>query len=162
MTDQPTIRPAVDADGAGIAALIADVFGEYDGCPFVMADFPELTAAASHYQRRGGLLWVAELSGVVVGSVAVSSPDGDGVFELNKVYVDRRLRGSGLAQALYATARREAEARGARVLKLWSDTRFLSGHRFYEKLGFTRQPVVRHVPDATDCWEYAYRLELAA
>lgn len=157
----PTIRPAVDADGAGIARLIAAVFAEYEGCPFVFDDFPELAAPASHYRRRHGELLVAEADGTIVGSIAVSSPDGDGVFELNKVYVDRSRRGTGLAQALYAAALERAEARGARALKLWSDTRFLSGHRFYEKLGFTRQPVVRFVPDATDCWEFAYRLQLA-
>jgi putative acetyltransferase len=160
MTDLPVIRPAVDSDGAGIAALIADVFGEYEGCPFVIAEFPELSAPASHYRRRGGILWVAELAGRIVGTVAISSPDGDGIFELNKVYVDSRLRGSGLAHALYRAAKEEAERRDAHTLKLWTDTRFLSGHRFYEKLGFARQPVVRFLADATDGWEYAYRLEL--
>ena len=160
MTEQPLIRPAVDADGAGIARLIAAVFGEYDGCPFVIAEFPELTAPASHYQRRGGKLFVAEDDGAIIGSFAISSPDDDGVFEINKVYLARDQRGSGLAQRLYAMALDEVARRGGRALKLWSDTRFLSGHRFYEKLGFLRQPVVRFVPDATDCWEYAYRLEL--
>lgn len=162
MTDLPEIRPAVDNDGAGIASLIADVFGEYEGCPFVIAEFPELSAPASHYRRRGGILWVAERAGDIVGTIAISSPDGDGMFELNKVYVDKRLRGSGLAQKLYTTAKDEAERRGAHTLKLWTDTRFLSGHRFYEKLGFARQPVVRFLADATDGWEFAYRLGLKA
>ena len=160
MTDHPLIRPAVDADGAGIARLIAAVFGEYDGCPFVMAEFPELAAPASHYERRGGRLFVAEDNGVIIASFAVSSPDGDGVFEMNKVYLDRNRRGSGLAQRLYAVALEEVRQRDGRVLKLWTDTRFLSGHRFYEKLGFVRQPVVRFLADATDGWEFAYRLEL--
>ena len=52
------------------------------------------------------------------------------------------------------------DQRDGRTLKLWTDTRFLSGHRFYEKLGFVRQPVVRFLADATDCWEFAYRLDL--
>lgn len=160
MTDQPLIRPAVDADGVGIARLIAAVFGEYDGCPFVIAEFQELAAPASHYEKRGGRLFVAEKDGAIVGSFAVSSPDGDGVFEINKVYLDRGQRGSGLAQRLYATAIEEVVRRGGRTLKLWTDTRFLSGHRFYEKLGFIRQPVVRFLADATDGWEFAYRLEL--
>ncbi|WP_026790894.1 GNAT family N-acetyltransferase [Pleomorphomonas oryzae] len=160
MTEQPLIRPAVDADGLGIARLIAAVFGEYDGCPFVMAEFPELAAPASHYEKRGGRLLVAEDKGIIVASFAISSPDRDGVFELNKVYLDRDRRGSGLAQRLYATAIEEVLRRGGRTLKLWTDTRFLSGHRFYEKLGFVRQPVVRFLADATDGWEFAYRLEL--
>lgn len=160
MTKEPFIRNAADADGDSIARLIASVFGEYEGCPFIFDDFPELAAPATHYEKRGGRLFVAEHDGIIVGSFAVSSPDGDGVFEINKVYLDRDQRGSGLAQRLYATALDEVARRGGRTLKLWSDTRFLSGHRFYEKLGFARQPVVRFVPDATDCWEFAYRLEL--
>lgn len=160
MADLPIIRPAVDADGKGIALLIAAVFGEYDGCPFVIAEFPELAAPASHYERRGGRLFVAEDKGTIVGSFAVSSPDGDGVFEINKVYLDQSQRGSGLAQRLYASAIEEVRRRRGRTLKLWTDTRFLSGHRFYEKLGFVRQPVIRFLADATDGWEFAYRLDL--
>lgn len=160
MTGHPVIRPALDADNVGIARLIAEVFGEYEGCPFVLAEFPELAAPASHYEKRGGRLFVAEQNGAIVGSFAISSPDGDGVFEINKVYLARQQRGSGLAQRLYATAFDEVTRRGGRTLKLWTDTRFLSGHRFYEKLGFIRQPVVRFLADATDGWEFAYRLEL--
>ena len=160
MTEQPFIRPAIDADGIRIAQLIAAVFGEYEGCPFVIAEFPELAAPASHYEKRGGRLFVAEDKGAIIGSFAISSPDGDGVFEINKVYLDRGQRGSGLAQRLYATAIEEVLRRGGSTLKLWTDTRFLSGHRFYEKLGFVRQPVVRFLADATDGWEFAYRLDL--
>ncbi len=161
MTGQPIIRPAQDADGVGIAHLIAEVFGEYEGCPFVLADFPELAAPASHYEKRGGRLFVAEHEGGIVGSFAISSPDSDGIFEINKVYLAQRQRGSGLAQRLYATALDEVLMRGGKTLKLWTDTRFFSGHRFYEKLGFVRQPVVRFLADATDGWEFAYRLELS-
>ncbi len=161
MTQQLLIRPAADADGPGIAQLIASVFEEYEGCPFVIAEFPELATPASHYENRGGRLFVAEFNGMIVGSFAISSPDGNGVFEINKVYLCKDQRGSGLAQRLYALAVEEALRRGGKTLKLWSDTRFLSGHRFYEKLGFVRQPVVRFLADATDGWEFAYRLELA-
>ena len=59
MTKEPLIRNAVDADGDSIARLIASVFDEYDGCPFVSDDFPELAAPASHYERRSGRLLVA-------------------------------------------------------------------------------------------------------
>ena len=40
------------------------------------------------------------------------------------------------------------------------DTRNPPSARVLEKLGFTRQPVVRYLADATDGWEFAYRLEL--
>ena len=91
--------------------------------------------------------------------LAVFPVDGGPRFELGKVYLDRRLRGSGLAQALYATAVAETRARGGTSLRLWTDTRFHSGHRFYEKLGFRRLPVTRFLADSTDAWEYAYALD---
>lgn len=154
------IRDAVDADGPSVAALIASVFAEYEGCPFVGEEFPELLAPATHYESRDGRLLVAETGGRVAGSLAVFRVDGGTVFELGKVYVDRDLRGTGLAQALYDRAVRHAQAAGGTGFRLWTDTRFRSGHRFYEKLGFRRLPVVRYLADATRAWEYAYVRDL--
>jgi putative acetyltransferase len=157
----PTIRPALDDDGPAVAALIAAVFAEYEGCPFVAAEFPELRAPATHYRRLGGDLWVAEDDGAIVGTVALRQAE-PGVFELSKVYVARPYRGTGLAHRLYALAEGEALARGGRRLRLWTDTRFASGHRFYEKLGFERLPVTRYLADATRAWEFAYHREFPA
>jgi putative acetyltransferase len=155
------IRPARDSDGPAVANLIAAVFGEYEGCPFVAAEFPELAAPASHYAGRGGAMWVAEDdAGAVIGSFALFRVDRTDVFEIGKVYVARPARGTGLALRLWETALDAARARGARTLRLWTDTRFLAGHRFYEKLGFERQPVVRYLADATRAWEYCYRKSL--
>jgi putative acetyltransferase len=41
-------------------------------------------------------------------------------------------------------------------LVLWSDTRFARAHRFYERLGFERVPVVRYLADVSASWEYRY------
>lgn len=152
-------RPGRDEDGPGVADLIAAVFAEYEGCPFVSEEFPELAAPARHYAAKGGGLWVAETTddGRIAGTIALSRADGT-VFELHKVYLEASLRGRGLAGAMYAAVLAEARARGATALRLWTDTRFVSGHRFYERLGFVRQPVVRCLADATNAWEYAYRL----
>jgi putative acetyltransferase len=155
------IRLATDADGPAVARLIADVFAEYDGCPFVAEEFPELARPASHYAARDGALFVAETErGGIVGSFAVFRVDATDVFEIGKVYVARPMRGSGLAARLFATAEAEARRRGARSLRLWTDTRFTAGHRFYEKLGFARQPVIRYLADATRAWEFCYRRSL--
>ena len=154
------IREAEDADGPRIAALVAAVFSEYEGCPFVRAEFPELDAPASHYAARGGVLLVAEAGGEVVGSFAVFRVDGGEVFEIGKVYVARDLRGTGLARRLYDRATAVAAGRGCTRLRLWTDTRFHAGHRFYEKLGFRRLPVTRYLADATRAWEYAYERSL--
>nr|WP_245293278.1 GNAT family N-acetyltransferase [Mongoliimonas terrestris] len=151
------IRDAVDADGPAIAALIRSVFDEYPGCPFVLAEFPELQAPASHYRSKGGrLLVLVDSAGTVLGSTAITPADGDNRFELFKVYLSADLRGGGHARRLFDTAVDWARHEGATSLRLWTDTRFTRGHRFYEKLGFTRQPVVRFLADATAAWEYAY------
>lgn len=155
-----TIRPATDADGPALAALIAATFAEYPGCLFVDDEFPELKAPASHYGRQGGLLLVAESDGVLVGSLAAVMTGVPGTGELFKVYARADQRGSGLAQRLYGEGESFLRERGARDIVLWSDTRFLRGHRFYEKLGFVRQPVERYLADASASWEFSFRKRL--
>ncbi len=160
------IKTADDESGAGLAKLIASVYSEYEGCPFVDDEVRELDAVSTHYRRLGGEIWVArrtELAGRTVsgpdeisGCLAIVPTYTPGVFELFKMYVAADARGTGLAQNLYGEALRWAGFRGLQSLRLWTDTRFASGHRFYEKLGFAKQPVVRYLGDAGQSWEYLY------
>lgn len=154
------IRPATDADGPAVAALIAATFAEYPGCLFVEAEFPELKAPASHYERAGGRLFIAEDDGRLVGSLAAVVTPVPRTAELFKVYAAAETRGTGLAQRLYAEGEALARAGGAREIVLWSDTRFERGHRFYEKLGFVREPVERYLADASESWEFFFRKSL--
>ncbi|MDQ0512414.1 GNAT family N-acetyltransferase [Ancylobacter amanitiformis] len=166
-----TIRTARDTDGDAIAGLIAGAFAEYAGCVFDRAaEFPELDAIASHFAARGGVIWVAE-GGVeggkppaVIGSLAIA-PSGDddapaGTLELFKVYVAASARRRGVARALFDEARRHALAREAPEIRLWTDTRFLDAHRFYERCGFRRRSGPRACHDLSATWEYPYRLGL--
>nr|WP_250152365.1 GNAT family N-acetyltransferase [Ancylobacter radicis] len=147
--------------------MIESAFAEYEGCVFDRAaEFPELDAIASHFAGRGGIIWVAEEKGAVLGSMAIA-PTGDvdapaGTLELFKVYVARAARRRGIARALFETARDHAHARGAPELRLWTDTRFTDAHRFYERCGFALQSSPREVKDLSATWEYPYRLALAA
>lgn len=160
------IETADDQSGVGLAKLIASVYGEYEGCPFVDEEVTELDAVSTHYRHQGGEIWVArriELAGRTIGNadeisgcLAIVPTAVTGVFELFKMYVARDARGTGLAQSLYGEAVRWATARGLHSMRLWTDTRFASGHRFYEKLGFAKQPVVRYLGDAGQSWEYLY------
>jgi putative acetyltransferase len=156
-----TIRPAADADGPAIAALIARTFAEYPGCLFLDEEFPELAAPASHYRDLGGQLWVAERDGALIGSLAVVTTPVEGLAELFKVYVAAEARGTGLAQSLFEQGLAHARAIGAQGLILWTDTRFERGHAFYEKLGFRREPVTRYLADASASWEYCFRRAVA-
>lgn len=156
------IRPATDADGTDLARVIAAIFADYPNCNFIPDEFPELAAPASHYADRGGRLWIAESAGETVGSFAITRTAEPGVFELFKVYLLPRSRGGGAAGAMLGEALAFASAAGGQRLRLWTDTRFAEGHRFYERNGFARVPGSRAVPDGSDTWEYAYTRALDA
>lgn len=154
---QPIIRDGHDDDGPALARLIAGVFSEYENCPFVPAEFPELVAPASHFARRQGRLWVAEVEGEgIVGCLAIAGTHRSGVFELFKVYLARRWRGRGLAGALLARGEAHAALHGATRLVLWSDTRFLSGHAFYARHGFRRVAGLRALHDVAETLEFGF------
>jgi putative acetyltransferase len=158
----PTIRPATDADGDGLAALIAGCFAEYEGCLFDRAaEFPELDAIATHFQNKGGAIWVAAHDGSIVGSIACAPIEEAGTVELFKLYVAREMRGRGLARALLDHVLGFARERSASAVRLFTDTRFLDAHRFYERNGFERQPGSRPLNDISNSFEYPYRLSLA-
>jgi putative acetyltransferase len=150
--DPPPPRPAVDADGRGLAELIAACFAEYDGCVFDWGEFPELAAIAQHFAAADGRIWVAEAAGEIVASLGVRPAAADGV-ELLKVYVARPWRGSGLAATLLDAALAFARDRDAKRLELWSDTRFTRAHAFYAKHGFLRTGEQRCLGDLSDSWE---------
>jgi putative acetyltransferase len=152
-----SIGPGTDADGAAMAALIAAVFAEYENCPFVAAEFPELAAPATRYGTGGGALFVArDADGNLVGSLAVAPGYRAGDFELFKVYLARSWRGRGLAAHLLSLAMSQARQAGARRLVLWSDTRFLDGHRFYRRHGFRLLPGVRALHDTARSLEFGF------
>ncbi len=158
----PPLRPVTDADSAGLARLIAACFAEYDGCLYEPAEFPELVAPAAHYAARGAELWVMAAEGRIaqgnriLGSVAITPVPAQGACEITKVYLDAALRGSGAGEALMAQASARAVAFGLPDLVLWTDTRFTRAHRFYEKLGFVKRPVIRYLADVSASWEYRY------
>ncbi len=148
------IRPGVDADGPGFVALINRCWRDYDAVADVEAEVPEVHALASYYAAAGGALWVA---GAVDGMVAVR-PDVGG-WEICRVYVHPDRHGSGLGHRLMNVAEAHSAVAGATRLFLWSDTRFVRAHRFYEKRGYERGEH-RVVRDVTDYEEW--RFERAA
>lgn len=151
------IRPATDQDGDGIAAIILAAFDEHPGCIFDRtAEFPELDQVSTYFSEQGGRFWVAEnTDGRIVGSCGFLPAPGNGV-ELHKVYLDQSARGSGLARDLLELAEKTAQEQGAGQVILWTDTRFLSGQRFYEKNGYSRQPETRQLDDLSHSEEFNY------
>ena len=120
----------------------------------VDGEVPELLALASYYGGQGGALWAAEEDGLLVGMVGTRP--GAGGWELCKMYVDRGVRGGGLAQALLGSAERFAVAAGAVGMRLWSDTRFERAHRFYAKQGYARFGEPRALHDKSNTVEFGF------
>ncbi len=152
----PVIRPGRDDDEAAYVRLIGEAWAEYPGCVFdVDAELPELRHLAGFFAGLSGALWVAEAEGAVLGMVGVI-PGADGAWKISRLYVDRMVRGSGLAQRLLATAEAHAAAQGASGLFLWTDTRFTRSHRFYEAQSFVRDGPLRSLADLSNTIEYRY------
>ena len=159
----PLIRDARDDDSWDLIGLIAACWAEYPGCILdVHGEEPWLLAPATAYREQGGHLWVAELDGRIVASVALrpaAEPDG---IALKSLYVARAARRRGLGDRLTALVEDEARRRGATFVELWTDTRFADAHRLYERRGYVRGPDTRELHDLSKSVEYYYRKELGA
>lgn len=160
---EPVLQRAVeDRDASGLQRLIADAFADYPHCFLdVEMEEPELLAPAQHFSN----FQVLEQAGRIVGSVGCAQsgarPAGP-VFELKKLYLDTGLRGQGWGRRLVEWVDSEARAAGAVALELWSDTRFVTAHRVYERLGYQSTGRQRPLNDISDSAEYHYWKELGA
>jgi putative acetyltransferase len=174
MTEDFVLRDATDDDALDVIELIGGVFAEYPHCILdVDGEMPELRRPATYHREHGGNLWVAEAGGRIVGSAgfvhkaALDHPEvvpgarGDAGIELKKLYVHRRARRTGLGGALVERVEREARARGAAFVDLWSDTRFTTAHAFYERRGWVRGPRTRELHDKSHTVEHYFAKLLA-
>lgn len=167
------IREARDDDALDLIELIGSCFGEYVGCVLdVDGELPELRRLASWARERGGTFWVAEQAegGPVVAMGGFTwaepssgpegfAPAGAGV-ELRKLYVHRRARTGGLGGALLDRVEAAARERGAAFVEMWSDTRFTTAHRFYERRGYLRGSSTRDLHDKSASVEHYFKKEL--
>ncbi len=148
------IRPASDADAAGVIAVIARAYAEYPGCVLdVDREETALKRPASSFDR----FWVVEEGGRVGGCVGLSLGEP---AELKKLYLDAALRGRGLGRELIALVEETARAAGARRIELWSDTRFLTAHAVYERCGYRRTGRTRDLHDLSHTTEYHFEKAL--
>jgi len=155
------IRSARDSDADGLIRLIGAVFDEYPGCVLdVDGELPELRRIAGWSQEHAGEFFCAERAGTIVGCVGFALAHDAGGIELKKLYVDASERKSGLGGQLLAKIEKRAGELDAKFIDLWSDTRFVTAHAFYEKRGFVRGPVTRPLHDKSHTIEYYFRKEL--
>lgn len=148
------IRPGTDADSAALIALIDEVFGEYAGCVLdVDGEMPDLRSPATHMADAGGLFWVAERAGELVGTVSCRPTAVAGMLELKRLYVRADQRRQGLARHLVTLVEDAACDAGFPAIELWSDSRFTAAHIFYARQGFRLAPEKRFLHDLSATWE---------
>ena len=151
-----TIRAVRDDDSAALLRILAAVYAEYPGCLLELSEVPELMAPATSFAENGGQFWVAEQCGAIVGFIAMTPSGEPDRIELKKLYVLAKARGIGLGRRLIALVEEAALTRGARGVHLWSDTRFKTAHRVYERCAYVRLPETRELHDVSNSIEYHY------
>ena len=150
------LRPVRNSDGDGLIDLIGSCWAEYQGLVMdVDGELPHLRAIAAAYAGWGGRAWVAEGGGHVVGSVGLV-PAGERAVEVRMLYVRASARRAGLGARLLSLAEQAARRDGAERAELWTDTRFTTAHRFYERNGYRRGPDTRALHDLSGSVEYFY------
>jgi GNAT superfamily N-acetyltransferase len=129
----PSIRAYSEADSSIVLTLIESVLGEFGFAPDMGGVRRDL--ASDGYRGANAGLWVAELDGVVAGTVAIR-PKSERTCELKRLYVRSDLRGHGLGRALYRRAEEFARSAGYEAIWLDSSRRFTAARRLYEANGF--------------------------
>ncbi len=155
-----TIRRATDADGEAIGSLIAGIFAEYDGVLFLRDELPKLAGIASYYERGGGAGFVAERGSLLIGCAGYTTSKSGAGIELKKLYVRATERNTGLGGRLVALVEEAAARAGARYIDLWSDTKFLTAHAFYERRGYVKSGETRPLHDASHTIEFYFKKPL--
>ena len=155
------VRLARNEDAQDLFGLLALCFAEYPGC-YVdpHQDLVDLRMPAGSYAGNGGAFWVAEdARGRVCACIGVDYPSG-GAGELHRLYVRPDLRRRGLGERLIRLAEGHARERGATRIFFWSDTRFATAHRLYERLGYIRAEGTRALGDISRSIEYRFEKPL--
>ncbi len=78
-----------------------------------------------------GRVWVAQCKGPIVGTVAIT-PEGDGEAELDRMFVEPDVIGSGVGKALMRRAVKESRSIGVKKLMILADP---NAAAFYERCG---------------------------
>jgi len=109
-------------------------------------DRKHLDHPRASFIEPGGAILVAVLDGSVVGCCGLLKHQ-EGVYEVSKMAVDRRLRGAGIGRILLREVIAHAATRGAYRLTIVSNTCLEPAIRLYKSFGF------REVPFDSDAYE---------
>ncbi|HEY7127606.1 MAG TPA: GNAT family N-acetyltransferase [Ktedonobacterales bacterium] len=132
------IRPATPQDGPAVREIVFATLRSYGIIPDPDGLDADVVAFGSNVS--GTILeWVAEVKGVVVGSVMLSEAD-KGEAKLTKFFVDSTYRGLGIGRKLLASVMNEARTRHLTRLSLETRTAYHEAVHLYEATGWVRGP----------------------
>ena len=155
-TSEFTLRPATNADGANVFALVAGVLHEYGFKPDPEGTDADLGDIEANYLVRGGSFDVLfDGDGRLVGSVGLY-PQGATTCELRKMYLAADVRGGGWGKRLLDHALTRARELGFKRVTLETAAVLETAIGLYQRRGF-RPLEARHL--AARC-NQAYYLDL--
>jgi ribosomal protein S18 acetylase RimI-like enzyme len=103
-------------------------------------DVEVLQHPEKHILAKGGTILMAMANREIAGTVALKFA-GEGVYEFTKMAVDEKFRGMKIGKGLALQAIREAKARGAHTIILYSNTKLATAIALYRALGFVEVPL---------------------
>lgn len=152
------LRPFRPGDMGLIAArqsiLYREVYGW--GAQIEVIEGEVTTAFLRNFKPGREQCWVAELEGVMAGSIFLTD-EGKGLCRLRLLYVEPFARRLGIGNALVSTCIEFARTVGYQRMTLWTHTVLESARRIYAAHGFRTVDVDTHEefgkPEQSETWE---------
>ena len=133
MPDAPSIRPATLAEAPALRAILRAAFALYVER---MGREPAPMNQDLDADTPAGKVWLAEGAQGPQG-LLVGYGEADGVgWRLETVAVAPQAQGTGLGRALIAFAETEAQRRGFRAVRLYTNARMTENLSMYPRLGY--------------------------
>lgn len=151
------IRPARAQDIDILTSIIKNTIESYGYIFEHEFELPDFISFEQFYATGDAELWVMEIDGELAGCGALK---GKNSFPyLSRIYMDERFRGRGAGKAMVLHLMQRAVGIGFNEIELWSDTKFRTAHKLYERLGFRFTGRVRPLGDINNCFEYHYYMD---
>lgn len=140
-----SIRDYRPGDEEGVLRVLAKVLEDYDLTVDPEGTDADLIDIQASYIERGGVFKVLVSGDDIVGSYGLY-PEGEGVFELRKMYLLADYQGRGWGRRMLEEAVALAQSKGAKMLTLETNRKLQRAAYLYEQYRF-----VDYYPDHLSC-----------